>query len=376
MMMKYLEKGLTFILMPKVTFAKKDNEFYSELKNRVEEYFQQKNTSKHGDMRLYTKAIVLYSILIGAFITLLTKSPDLPWYINVLLCVIIGWTKAGIGFNVMHDACHESYSKNGNLNYILGYSLNVLGSVCFFWKQKHNIIHHTYTNVDGVDDDIAKGPFLRHCYEQQWYPHHKFQHIYLPLAYAISSIHWVFVMDFQKYFTGKINTTDRWEMDGKEKAIFWGSKLYYVLTWIVLPIALLGFKPWIIGFLCMHVALGFTLAIVFQLAHVVENAHFVGVTGDAHIEENWAKHQIATTANFARQNKIVNWYVGGLNFQVEHHLFPRVSHIHYPEISKIVKATCEEYGLFYNEFPTMFSAVKSHFKMMKEFGQNQVPQVA
>ncbi|MFM2387848.1 MAG: hypothetical protein RL660_2605 [Bacteroidota bacterium] len=344
------------------------------MKQRVDAYFVENNKSKTGNWALYHKAVVLFALLVFCYVTLVFFTPSAP--IAIALCVILGLTMASIGFNVMHDACHGSYSDSKATNNLLGYSLNILGGTCFLWKQKHNIIHHTYTNVDGVDDDIAKSPLLRHCHTQEWKPMHKVQHLYLGLVYAITSLAWVFIMDFQKYFSNKIYRTERWTMDTKEHIIFWGTKVFFVAVYMALPIYLLGFNTWLIGFLITHVAMGFVLAIVFQLAHVVEHCEFVPAYDDKQIDEAWAIHQVRTTANFARTNKIVNWYVGGLNFQVEHHLFPHVSHVHYPAISEIVKQTCKEYDLPYNDFPTMWGAVKSHFKMMKEFGQRDTREAA
>jgi linoleoyl-CoA desaturase len=360
--------------MSKVTFNKADNQFYTTLKQRVEAHFAQTGQSKAGNWALYHKAIVLFTLLVGCYVSLVFFTPSTG--IAIALCVILGLSMASIGFNVMHDACHGSYSENGKVNDALGYSLNILGGTCFLWKQKHNIIHHTYTNVDGIDDDIAKSPLLRQCHSQEWRPMHKVQHLYLGLVYAITSLAWVFIMDFQKYFSNKIYRTERWSMDTKEHAIFWGTKVFFVLMYMALPIYLLGLKTWLIGFLITHVAMGFVLAIVFQLAHVVEHTEFVAAYDDKHIEDNWAIHQIKTTANFARFNKVVNWYVGGLNFQIEHHLFPRVSHVHYPAISEIVKSTCQDFNLPYNDFPTMWGAVKSHWKIMKEFGQKDTSAAA
>ncbi len=356
--------------MAKVTFNNKNNEFYNSLKAKVNTYFQEKKIDKTGDWRLYHKAWVLLIGALALYLVLLNVS--MPAYLSLILCATLGFVMASIGFNVMHDACHGSFSKNETLNTIMGYTLNILGGNSYIWKQKHNIIHHTYTNVDGIDDDIAKSPVIRQCYTQKWVPAHKVQHLYLPLIYAITSIAWAFIMDFQKYFSGKIYTTERWKMDWKEHAIFWAGKVYFAIVYMVIPVYCVGFSSWLIGFLVMHIAMGFTLAIVFQLAHVVEGAHFVeAYNHDLHVEDSWAKHEVVTTANFAPTNKIINWYVGGLNYQIEHHLFPKVSHIHYPAISKFVKESCAEYNIPYNEFPTMWSAVKSHFKMMKEFGQNQ-----
>ena len=230
---------------------------------------------------------------------------------------------------------------------MVGYSLNALGGNAFIWKFKHNIIHHTYTNVDGVDDDIAKSPLMRQCSSQKWVPAHRFQHIYVVLVYAISSFAWVFIMDFNKYFKQKIHTTALQKMSTKEHVIFWLSKVLYVVFYIAIPVYFVGWGPWSIGFACMHVTMGLALALVFQLAHVVEHVEFEAAAGMEHkqIENEWAIHQVKTTANFAPRNFFVNWYVGGLNYQIEHHLFARVSHVHYPAISKIVEETCKEFQL-------------------------------
>jgi len=290
--------------------------------------------------------------------------------ISCSLWAILGFVLASVGFNVMHDACHGSFSSKKWVNEIFGHTLNALGGNAFIWKFKHNIIHHTYTNVDGIDDDIAKSPIMRQCTTQKWVPAHRFQHIYVVLVYAISSFAWVFMMDFNKYFHQRIISTPLQKMDTKEHIIFWLSKAFYVLFYILIPVYFVGWGPWAIGFAVMHVALGFTLAIVFQLAHVVEHVEFEIATVDPKVIENeWAVHQVKTTANFAPRNKIVSWFVGGLNFQVEHHLFPRVSHVHYPAISRIVKSTCAKFNMPYNEFPTMISAIASHFRMMRFLGK-------
>ena len=179
------------------------------------------------------------------------------------------------------------------------------------------------------------------------------------------------MMDFNKYFKRKIVDTPLQKMESREHIVFWMSKIFYILFYIAIPVMAVGWKSWAIGFACMHVVMGFTLAIVFQLAHVVENAEFehAEANHDLKIQEEWAIYQVKTTANFAPKNKVISWFVGGLNFQVEHHLFPRISHVHYPAIRKIVKQTCDQFNISYNEFPTMTKAVASHFRMMKQLGK-------
>jgi linoleoyl-CoA desaturase len=362
--------------MSKVTFNNKNSVFYTALKANVDNYFKENNIKKTGDARLYSKTLILIPAAIAIYVGLLTVT--LPAAVSLLLCALLGLVIASIGFNVMHDACHGSYSSKKWVNDIVGYSLNAIGGNAFIWKFKHNIIHHTYTNVDGVDDDIAKSPLMRQCASQKWVPAHRFQHIYVVLIYAISSFAWVSMMDFNKYFKQKVFTTPLQKMSLKDHVIFWISKVLYVVFYVLIPASVVGWGAWGIGFAVMHLCMGLVLALVFQLAHVVEHAEFEAAAGmdHKHIENEWAIHQVKTTANFAPDNLLVNWYVGGLNYQIEHHLFPRISHVHYPAISKIVKETCEQFNVSYNTFPTMIGSIASHFRMMKQLGEKPAVAVA
>jgi linoleoyl-CoA desaturase len=358
--------------MYKVSFSKKTNSFHQDLKSSVEAYFTASHLEKTGNWKLYIKSLVLVPAAIGSYLLLLFAHFSLiP---GILVSGVLGLILASIGFNIMHDACHGSYSRKSWINNLMGLSLNLLGGNAFIWKFKHNIIHHTYTNIDGVDDDIAKSPAVRSCESQKWVGMHRFQHIYVIFLYAISSFLWVSLMDFNKYFRGKVHNTDLQKMDLAEHVIFWFSKLLYVVFYIMIPVHFAGWQAWAIGFSCMHITMGLTLALVFQLAHVVEDAAFVFAQGKEpqKIEEEWAIHQVRTTANFAPRNKLIGWYVGGLNFQIEHHLFPKVSHIHYPAISGIVKEVCSRHRVNYNEFSTMSSAIISHFRMMKMLGKKPI----
>ncbi|MBC7903727.1 MAG: acyl-CoA desaturase [Gemmatimonadaceae bacterium] len=362
--------------MSKVTFNNKKSVFYTALKANVENYFKENNIKKTGNWKLYSKTAILFPSAIIIYIVLLTQ--PVSALLGIALSGLLGLILASIGFNVMHDACHGSYSSKKWVNELLGHSLNALGGNAFIWKFKHNIIHHTYTNVDGIDDDIAKSPLMRQCQTQKWVPAHRFQHIYVVLVYAISSFAWVFLMDFNKYFQQKVFTTPLQKMSTRDHVIFWLSKVFYAIFYIAIPVSLVGWGPWAIGFACMHITMGLALALVFQLAHVVEHAEFEAALGmeSKVIENEWAIHQIKTTANFAPKNHFINWYVGGLNYQVEHHLFPRISHVHYPAISKIVEDTCKEFNLPYNTYSTMTASVASHFRMMKQLGQKPTVAVA
>ena len=358
--------------MAKVTFDNRNNQFYQSLKTAVDQYFEVNHIKKTGDWRLYIKTITLVSAAIIIYGTLIFfKMNALP---ALLLCALLGFVFASIGFGVMHDANHGSYSTKPWLNDTLGLTANALGASSFFWKQKHNIIHHTYTNVDGIDDDIAKSPIIRQCETQKWVPAHKIQHLYLLPIYALSSIFWLFFMDFTKYFTRKIYTTEAWKLTPKNHLIFLVTKILYFTFYMIIPAIVWGFGPWLLGFMVLHIVMGITLSLTFQLAHVVENTEFENVALDEtkHVETAWAEHEVRTSSNFAMNNPVVSWFVGGLNFQIEHHLFPKVSHVHYPAISKIVMEKCKEFNLPYNKYDTMFGAVASHFRVMKSLGKKPI----
>jgi linoleoyl-CoA desaturase len=358
--------------MAKVTFDNRNNQFFQSLKGAVDTYFESNKIKKTGDWRLFSKTIILVGSAIAIYTTLMfVHMSALP---ALLLAGLLGFTLASIGFSVMHDANHGSYSTRPLLNDALGLSMNAMGASSYFWKQKHNIIHHTYTNVDGIDDDIAKSPIIRHCETQKWVPAHKVQHLYLIPIYCLSTLFWMFVMDFSKYFKRKIFSTDAWKMTPKNHFIFWLTKILYVTFYMILPAMVWGVGPWFLGYLAMNAVMGLTLSLVFQLAHVVENTEFEHVALDEtkHVETAWAEHQIKTTANFAMNSKVVSWFVGGLNFQIEHHLFPRVSHVHYPAISKIVMEKCKEFNLPYNKYDTLMESVASHLRVMKSLGREPV----
>jgi linoleoyl-CoA desaturase len=352
----------------KVSFNNSNRVFFNSLKNSVDEYFNRNNIRKTGNIKLYIKTAVLITFTLALYVGVLFF--PVPGWIALIMAATFGLCMAFIGFNVMHDACHGSFSSRKWVNDVFGLSMNALGGNAFLWKLKHNIIHHTYTNVDGVDDDINNMPFMRECSSQPWKPMHKFQGYYMFMLYGFTSI-FMWITDFIKYFSKKVYTTELKPMDFQEHMVFWVSKVMYILVYVVIPIIAVGFTWWITGFLVMHFLLGLTLALVFQLAHVVEHAEFEVVAGiePLKIENEWAIHQVKTTANFAAGSRLITWLVGGLNYQIEHHLFPRISHIHYPEISRIVREKCEQFNLRYNYFPTMGKAVVSHFKVMNELGK-------
>jgi len=354
-------------------FASTTQSFHTELKKRISDYFERVGKSTTGDYSLFIKAIVLMVSFLSVYVHLVFFTP-VAW-VAIIECVVLGGLTAAIGFNVMHDGAHGSFSKYKWVNFMAGLSLNFLGANNFMWRMKHNVIHHAFTNVAGVDDDIDARPFLRLCESQKHYRMHKYQHWYFWMAYSLLYLWWIFFADYKKYFTRRIGSTPLSKMKISDHISFWSFKVLHVLLFIGIPIAITGFAQWAIGFLIYSLFAGFVLSIVFQLAHTVEHTHFPQqeVIDSGRMEDEWAIHQIRTTANFATRNKLVSWLVGGLNFQIEHHLFPKISHIHYPAISKIIKNACQEYGINYIEYRRVRNAIASHVAYLRQMGRkNQV----
>ncbi len=357
------------IATPKFPVSTKS--LHAELKKRVNEYLEQHHIKGTGNALLFSKAIILVSLFVVTYVHLVFFTP--PTIIAVIECAFFGALIASIGFNVMHDGSHGSFSKYAWLNKLASSSISVLGASRFMWGMKHVTIHHTYTNIDGVDDDIEVGVFMRMAPTQKHYGLHRFQHIYFWALYMLLYVFWIFFADYKKYFSKKIGSITFKSMSVAEHIEFWAVKVYHVAVFVVLPIYMLGWVSWLVGFLITTFVAGFVLSIVFQLAHTVDGTEFpVAIQPENRMPDEFAAHQIHTTANFATKSKLVSWLVGGLNFQIEHHLFPKISHVHYPAISKIVKEACADFKLKYIEYPTVASAIKAHVHFLKTMSKPSV----
>jgi linoleoyl-CoA desaturase len=355
--------------MSSLKFSNTPNSFHSELKRRISDYFEEIGKSTAGNYKLFIKAVILMLFFAFIYIHLVFFTPPVLW--QILESILLGGVVAAIGFNVMHDGAHGSFSKYKWVNSLAAFSLNILGGNSFMWNMKHNVIHHAFTNVDGVDDDIDIQPWMRMSSTQKKYRLHKYQHIYFWILYSLLYLFWIFILDYQKYFKAKVGNVPLKKMKLSDHFVFWGFKVFHLFLFVGLPVYMVGFSSWLISFLIFTCVAGFVLSVVFQLAHTVEHTAFPmpdKITNK--MEDEWAIHQIKTTANFATRNKVVNWLVGGLNFQIEHHLFPKISHIHYPAISKIIKQACIEYGIHYIEYRRVRHALASHVSYLRQMGRN------
>jgi linoleoyl-CoA desaturase len=358
-----------------IRFAPGQSDFFATVNQRVNEYFKTNKITKYGNGWMVFKTVCMYAIYVTPLALILTGTVTNLWAM-FLLCLVIGVGMAGIGLSVMHDANHGGYSNKPWLNNLIGYSLNLIGGNAFNWKVQHNVLHHTFTNIHDVDEDISPRGILRMTPHSEWKVIHQFQHIYAWFAYGLMTFIWVLVKDFVRLI--------KYQREGlvkKQKAniatewtILILSKLFYIAYIIVLPAIILPVTGWqiAIGFFAMHYVAGFILAIIFQPAHVIEGTEYPMPDKDGRMENTWAIHQLHTTTNFANNNRVLSWYVGGLNYQVEHHLFPTICHIHYRKISTIVKQTAEEFGLPYKSEPTFMGALIGHGKLLKQLGARPV----
>lgn len=345
------------------------SEYYPLLKRRVDEYFAQSKQSKYANAEMIFKTVFILSFYTITYILIMSNT--LSWYWLIASFMAHGFFKAMIGLNIAHDAIHGSYSSNKTINSILGNLFNIIGGNDYLWRVKHNVIHHSYTNIPGHDDDINQTALLRLEPTQERRPIHKYQHLYGIFLYSLATISWVISKDFRNFFKEKIGEYDNTNKPKGEVARLIGYKILYYIMYIILPFAFIA-QPWyiiLIGFLAMHLVAGLSLSIIFQLAHTVEGTAFPEPDPKGNMEHNWAVHQLYTTADFARNNMLVNFLFGGLNFQIEHHLFPRVCHTHYRALSRIVEKTSQEFSIPYIENVTFTQAVQSHFIYLKKMGR-------
>lgn len=352
-----------------LSFSRTDSvKFFRTLNKRVNSYFKDNNIKRTGNWKLWIKTFVMFTLFIAPYFILLT-TPLASW-IQLLLVLTMGVGMAGVGMNVMHDGNHGSYSSKKWINKLMGGSIYVLAGNVYNWQVQHNVLHHTYTNIKDHDEDLDAGRILRFSKHSKWQPHHKFQHIYSIFLYGLLTINWAITTDWQQMY----RYMKRHLAYGKKPnpVVNWTtlaiSKILYFSIWVVVPMLFISWWKVLLGFFLMHYTAGLILSLVFQLAHVIEGAEIMEAESTGTMKNSWAVHQLKTTVNFGTNNSIVNWFTGGLNHQVEHHIFPNISHVHYTKISKIVKETAKEFNLPYNEYKTTRKAIASHFSHLKEMG--------
>jgi linoleoyl-CoA desaturase len=336
------------------------------LRQRVNEYFQDRNLSEKANGLMYLKTLSMLALYFVPYTLLYLLGASPIWIMAMYF--VMGFGMSGIGMSVMHDAIHGAYHSNKWVNKIMGATIYFISGNAATWRVQHNVLHHNFTNVEGLDDDMKTAGLLRLHRSQDWKPIHKYQAWYAPFVYSLLTINWVISKDFRQlmlYYKEGMEGHNTHNIRN-EWIILIATKMMYLSLFLVLPMIFTE-AAWywtLMGFLLMHFTAGFVLSYVFQLAHMVEDVEHEDIPADGNMDE-WMEHQLKTTANFAPKNWLLNWYVGGLNFQIEHHLFPNICHIHYPQIAKIERQTTEEFHLNYQQHDTLMGAVRSHYKHLR-----------
>ncbi|MFO7847521.1 MAG: acyl-CoA desaturase [Balneolaceae bacterium] len=362
-------KYTTMAAVEKVTFNNRTSrEFSKTVKQRVDQYFEENGLSKHANAQMVIKTVIMLTLFLGSYALIISGQFSLGtmWFLTFLM----GIAAAGIGFSISHDALHGAYSSSNKVNRTLGFTFDMLGANGYIWKITHNIIHHTYTNIHGHDEDLEVAGFIRLSPHSEYKMIHRVQHVLAFFAYSLAMVFWVFVKDYKNFLKTNIGPYNSKNHPVSEWVILFATKAAFYTYMLVLPMLLLDIT-WVqlaIGFLTLHLTAGLIVGIIFQLAHVVEETDHPLPDEENMIDEHWMIHEMVTTNNFARDNKALCWFVGGLNFQIEHHLFPKVCSVHYPALSPIVEKTANEFGIPYNHHDTFFKAVASHYRTLKKFG--------
>jgi linoleoyl-CoA desaturase len=347
-------------------------DFRKTLNARVNAYLHDNALPARDVPAMYLKTAVVLGWWLGAYLLLLLGHFPAP--VNVVLCVVWALAIAGVGFNVMHDASHDGYSERPRVNRLVSLSGEMLGMSGFRWRTKHNVWHHTYTNIAGYDDDVEAFGLMRLTPREPWKPLYQGQAWYFPVIYSFIGFDFI-LRDFMMMFVGKSDANHVYpKMGAANKVTFWAGKLFYFVIMFVLPLLVFPWWQMVIGYLIVMLTVGLVMGVVFQLAHINTTAAFPEPVGSPpHIENEWAKHQVETTVDFAPRNRLLSWYIGGLNFQVEHHLLPHICHLNYPHLAPIVAATCEEFGIRYNCYATWREAFGSHWRELRLLGRAAAP---
>jgi linoleoyl-CoA desaturase len=259
------------------------------------------------------------------------------------------------------------------VNKSLNYVFDVCGISSYMWRILHHRGHHSCINLPGEDDALTGRGILRFTPHEPRLPLQRFQHFYALFVYALFSLDYVFLRDFECFFFPSHDYLRNTKHPAREYGILFAGKAFYLTYMLILPVVLLGKSPLLVSlsFLLAHLIIGLSVALVFQTTHCVDSTYFPSSRGEF---DNGVYHIFATTADYATGNPLVGWLAGGLNHHIVHHLCPYVCHTHYASLTRIVKETAEEYGIPYRQHPTMSRAIKHHLLLLKQLGkQDRLP---
>ncbi len=352
--------------IPVLKFGASDS-FYTELRRRVDQYFLATGKSRRDSPRMYMKTAIILAWFVASYALLVFGMG--PWWMAIPVTVLLGISMAAIGFNIQHDGGHHAYSARAWINRMMAMSLDMLGGSSYLWARKHNGIHHAYANITGHDDDINLGVFARLSPHQKRLPLHCLQQYYMWALYGFLPLKWQLYDDFRDFVVARSGGQHYDRPKGWDLAVFFGGKGVFFTLALLIPLLMHSLWVVLLYYVAASIVQGVMLGVVFQMAHCVEEADFPLPSPDTgRMEISWAAHQVETTVNFARQSRWLSWLVGGLNFQIEHHLFPQICHVHYPQLAPLVEQTCQEFGLRYRAQETLRASIVSHFRWLRRMG--------
>lgn len=351
-----------------------DRAFVAELRAAVNNYFAENKLSTRANRAMWGKAAFMLALVFGSYALLL--SGVLPLWGMWLCCAVLGAGIAGYGFSVMHDAMHGTFSENPRVNAALGFVLDLVGASSYLWDLRHNKMHHAYTNIYGADVDLDASWVLRLSPHAERHSFHRYQWFYAYFAYSISSIQWIVAKDYKSLSLRSHGPFRDVTHTPGQIALVIGMKLLHYFNFIVLPLLVLDvtLAQFLVGFVTLHVSTGLIMTLTFQLSHCVDvTEQFASDPGET-LGHSWVVHELKVTSNFACNNRLLTWYIGGLNHQIEHHLFPNICSVHYPAIRPIVKAIAARHGMPYHEQPTLGAALAAHHRLLVQLGAAPQPQ--
>lgn len=359
-----------------VRFASRgENSFIASVMADVNEYFTANKISIYANREMWIKTMVMLSLYFVPYTLIVVGvGAGKPWlYLGLWLLTGVGMT--GIGTAIMHDANHGAFSPKKSINNFIGHILEVIGGYAATWKIQHNVLHHTYTNVTGLDEDIDSIKFLRFSPNQPRHWYHRYQYVYAWFFYMLMTLFWMTAKDYLQVLRYKQHGLLKKQKVSLKQAMFTISlfKVFYYGYMIVLPLLFSGMAwYWVVaGFFVMHFTSGFLLACIFQPSHVMSTSEFslpVMIDNERRMEDTWAVHEVVNTTDYAPRSRVLSWFIGGLNYQIEHHLFSGICHVHYRKLAPIVRNRAMAFNIPYHVQPTFIRALWEHAKMLKQLG--------
>ncbi|MBC8753355.1 acyl-CoA desaturase [Kordia sp. YSTF-M3] len=349
----------------KITFPKEPDFFYKDACKEVQAYFETNQIDKYGSNALLLKYVLLKVVCVFSYLLIFYFQNSYRVYLPF---VMLGPLGIILALNISHDAIHGVAHSKKWINSYFTMQMDLIGANSFVWKKRHQFGHHTFPNTLGKDPDLTQTEIVKILPKATHKFYHKFQHLYVPFLYSVYTINWIYIRDFTDFFSKNSLLKN---IPKKEYLKLITFKLLYISIFILVPFfyTSLSITQVVFGNLLMHISASYFLTLVLVPSHVSENSVFITPDSDGKMPYSWSHHQVITTTDFATNSYLTTWLLGGFNHHVVHHLFPNVSHVHYPKMTPIIKRLAKKYGLEYNHESSALHAYISHYNLLKNHGK-------